>query len=189
MTLGLFEKDLLGRTTRIPVPRTLLDACLLRAIVVLAVVLLPSAAPGALGLALCLQALGPARRDGPAGWKQASGRSWKLLLAGSPDDCAGLARPSLEVLYLGKVPTVRGTLVVFVVAFLLEQHAASGGASQTLTCNVLYRCQLRAHTSNRCGSCAFCAQQLLASTRTAQPRVATAAATAARHHRADAKQP
>ena len=32
MTLGLFAKDLLGRTTRIPVPLTLLDACLVRAI-------------------------------------------------------------------------------------------------------------------------------------------------------------
>ena len=32
MTLGLFAKDL-GRTTRIPVPLTLLDDCLVRAIV------------------------------------------------------------------------------------------------------------------------------------------------------------
>ena len=77
--------------------------------------------------ALCfLKLFGPARHEGPAGWKQASERSWKLLLAGSPDDCAGLARPSLEVLYFGKVPWS------FVVAFLLEQHAAADGASQTL---------------------------------------------------------
>ena len=121
MTLGLFAKDL-GRTTRIPVPLTLLDACLVRAIVLS---WLPPLRAQRWAVPVLFQ-LGPARRDGPAGWKQASERSWKLLLAGSPDECAGLARPSLEVLYLGKVPWSS-----FVVAFLLEQHAAADGASQT----------------------------------------------------------
>ena len=70
MTLGLFAKRYVGaavpRTTRIPVPLTLLDACLVRAIVLF--LGCPSA--------LCfLKLFGPARHDGPAGWKQASERS------------------------------------------------------------------------------------------------------------------
>ena len=116
MTLGLFAP---GRTTRIIFLLTLLDACLVRAIVLFLAA--PSAEPSA-GQCLCSSSLG---RPGDMARQQASERSWKLLLAGSPDDCAGLARPSLEVLYLGKVPWS-------FVASLLERHAAADGASQTL---------------------------------------------------------
>ena len=109
MTLGLFAKRYVGaavpRTTRIPVPRTLLDACLVRAIVLfLAASLIdisifryfsPGLLPmgvqppaGVVSSALLSSALPPLllQRDAARVSRQEShGSSWKRLLTGVPE--------------------------------------------------------------------------------------------------------
>ena len=104
MTLGLLAKRYVGagRTTRIPVPLTLLDDCLVRAIVLFLAAPLVAISinqPGAasdgraaasgfvssalLSSTLCSAQL--AERSARVSRQESHGSSWKRLLAGVPD--------------------------------------------------------------------------------------------------------
>ena len=199
---GLSGGLLSGWTMRILVPLTLLDACLVRAIVLFWLPLWPIFryfSPGLLPMGcnrqrvrsqllslLCCCSAQLAERSARVS-RQESWSSWKRLLAGVPDpvNCthtklAASKTLALEGSRLLCGSCARHTLLRTTRAELCPETsyiiASYAHARVTAVVRVLF-----AHNSFGRRSCS-------AAARRARRRNTTAAATAARHHRADAKQ-